>query len=496
MLLALKDEPESNPERLMAKGGFNAQVEVMNAASWLQSKGLVRIEETARMLYSLAKKQYAVRELPERVALKILDKEGGELPVSELSRAKKLKGGEASVALGWLKRKKWADIVKEEGETWVVLREAGKRALKTTGDDEELIQRLAQGEVPSEECDEKIIADLKRRKDVLKEHPVIERTITITDEGLSLVKQGLRVKETVSQLTPEMIQSGQWKDVELRPYDVNAFAPAVFGGRIHPLREIIEEIRRIFMDMGFTEIGGDFAESCFWNMDVLFVPQDHPARDEQDTLYTDLEPYAFPDKKLMGQIKDVHLNGGDTGSCGWGGQWTEEEAGKMILRTHTTVNTIRHLSRNPDPPQKVFSVDRVFRKETPDSTHLPEFMQIEGIVLEENASFDMLVGLLGDFYARIGFPEVRFRPGYFPYTEPSMEVEVYFNDRWMELGGSGIFRPEVTEPFGIKHPVLAWGLGLERLAMLRHDIKDIRELYTSDIRWLRHRPLKIAGDGR
>jgi phenylalanyl-tRNA synthetase alpha chain len=138
---------------------------------------------------------------------------------------------------------------------------------------------------------------------------------------------------------------------------------------------------------------------------------------------------------------------------------------------------------------KVFSIERNFRNETLDSTHLPEFYQIEGIVMEENASFPMLIGVLKEFYHRMGFEKVKVRPAYYPYTEPSMDVIVWFNDTWLELGGSGIFRPEVTEPLGVKHPVLAWGLGLERLAMLKLGMNDIRKLYISDIDWLRKVPM-------
>jgi phenylalanyl-tRNA synthetase alpha chain len=253
---------------------------------------------------------------------------------------------------------------------------------------------------------------------------------------------------------------------------------------------LIEKIRLIFLEMGFTEISGDYIESCFWNMDALFIPQDHPARELQDTFYL-AEPKTMPvdDEVLMEKIKAIHENGGETGSSGWGYTWSRDEAERALLRTHTTVNTIRYLSEHPEPPQKVFSIGRVFRKETLDSTHLPEFHQIEGIVLEEKASFRMLIGVLKEFYRMMGFEEIRIRPSYYPYTEPSMDVEVKFKGKWLELGGSGIFRPEVTEPFGVKFPVIAWGLGLERLAMLTLGLDDIRMLYISDIEWLRSCPL-------
>ena len=180
-------------------------------------------------------------------------------------------------------------------------------------------------------------------------------------------------------------------------------------------------------------------------------------------------------------MKEIHENGGDTGSTGWGGEWSREMAEQAMLRTHTTVNSIKYISKHPEAPAKVFSLSRIFRKESIDATHLPEFTQIEGIVIDENANFDMLISLVKEFYAKMGFDQIRIRPAYFPYTEPSLELEVFFNGKWMELGGAGIFRPEVVEPFGVKCPVLAWGFGFERLAMLKWNITDIRDLYISDI---------------
>lgn len=243
--------------------------------------------------------------------------------------------------------------------------------------------------------------------------------------------------------------------------------------------------------MGFEEIQGNYVESSFWNMDVLFIPQDHPAREMQDTLYCK-HPAKLPidDKKLLENIKNVHENGGATGSTGWRYDFSTIEGTRALLRTHTTINTIRYLYNHPNPPCKVFSIGRVFRKENIDPTHLPEFYQIEGIVHEKNASFRQLIGILKEFYKRMGFEKIRCRPGYFPYTEPSMEVDVFWNNKWMELGGSGIFRPEVTEPVGVKNPVLAWGLGLERLAMLKYGLTDMRRLYVSDLAWIRETPLK------
>jgi phenylalanyl-tRNA synthetase alpha chain len=236
--------------------------------------------------------------------------------------------------------------------------------------------------------------------------------------------------------------------------------------------------------MGFTEIKGEAVQSSFWNFDSLFQPQDHPAREMQDTFHlssTSELPVEYKDK-----VCAAHENGGETGSNGWGGKWSEEIACKNVLRTHTTALTIKYLADNPDAPVKAFSIDRAYRRETIDPTHTPEFEQLEGVVMDKDMSFSNLLGCLSEFYHRMGFEDVRFRPGYFPYTEPSVEPEVYVDGLgWVELGGAGVFRKEVTAPLGIKYPVLAWGLGVSRLAMLKLGLKDLRQLYHSDIDWLR-----------
>jgi phenylalanyl-tRNA synthetase alpha chain len=330
------------------------------------------------------------------------------------------------------------------------------------------------------------ISSLTARKNVIKEKDIITSTIVLTDYGQNVLAKGFELKKEISQITSSVIKNNTWKENIIRPYDIDAFAPAIYGGKPHPLVDLISKIRQIFFEMGFHEIYGDFVESCFWNMDVLFIPQDHPAREMQDTLYCKKpSDIIIKDNELLKKIAEVHENGGTTTSTGWGYTFSKKEGERALLRTHTTVNTIRYLYENPEPPAKVFSIGRVFRKENIDTTHLPEFYQIEGIVHEKDTNFRQLIGVLKEFYKRIGFEKIRFRPGYFPYTEPSMEVEVFWNNEWMELGGSGIFRPEVTEPVGVNNPVLAWGLGLERLAMLKFGLSDIRSLYVSDLDWLR-----------
>lgn len=495
LLLALGDEKSLKPEKAMRKGGFAKEVEVMNAASWLRTKGLVLIHEESFHKVTLGRKTYSTQGLPERKVLEYLAKNDGAASLSELEEKGKLTKQEIGISIGWLNRKKWARIKKEDGETFVILSEMGKKAVGKKGEDEKIIDILARKEMDVEDIPRDVFKALKGRKDVISEREEVVRRLELTELGRTVADSGLELRREVSALTPGMLRSGKWKDVEFRKYDVNTFAPVPAGGRIHPVTNIIEKIRRIFLDMGFTEITGNYAELELWNMDALFIPQDHPAREEHDTFYVDtagkLDPLELVDDKDMDPYKvfsGIHENGGDTGSIGWGYKWSREKADKAILRTHTTVNTIRHCYNDPEPPIKVFSIEKVFRNESIDSTHLPEFHQIEGILVEEGASMNMLVGLLKEFYAKMGFTNIRVRPGYFPYTEPSLEVDVFYNNRWMELGGAGIFRPEVTEPAGIKEPVLAWGLGLERLAMLVLQRKDIRDLYISDVDWLRSVP--------
>jgi phenylalanyl-tRNA synthetase alpha chain len=247
-------------------------------------------------------------------------------------------------------------------------------------------------------------------------------------------------------------------------------------------------MREIMLEMGFTEIRGQIIQSSFWNFDALFQPQDHPAREMQDTFYLSTKA-LIPD---FTKVKEMHECGGDVGSTGWGGCWSPEIASQEVLRTHTTSVTIKYLADHPEPPVKAFGIDRVYRREAIDATHTPEFEQLEGIIMDRDVTFANLLAVLKEFYAKMGFEEVRFRPGYFPYTEPSVEPEVFIDGLgWVELGGAGVFRREVTAPFGIDYPVLAWGLGVSRVAMLKLGLKDLRLLYQPDIQWLREMPISL-----
>ncbi|MCX8173892.1 MAG: phenylalanine--tRNA ligase subunit alpha [Thermoplasmata archaeon] len=482
LLIALRGTeggPGIEVETLVDGKTFSSIQEVMNAASWLKTRDLVEISEKAVRFVGLGAegKRYLEEGLPERQLFEVCKREG-KIGMAE---AKELLGESFGIALMHLKN---AGAVVDGGTIKLPAGEVGEIEAKIR-EREEFLKVLA--EMKEETIlDRNLLNYLLKRKNVLAVKEKVVRKLALTENGAAVAAGISAIEEEVSQLTPELIQTGKWRDTKLRKYDVTRYAPRVYGGREHPLNQIASQVRKIFLSMGFTEIDYGIVQNAFWNMDALFVPQDHPARDMQDTFYLAFpEKMAVENEEWVEAVKQMHENGGDTGSEGWGYRWSRDEAEKTLLRTHTTVNTIRFLAEHPDEDAKVFSIARVFRNENVDATHLPEFMQIEGIVVEEGASLAMLIGVLREFYKRIGFPNVRFHPSYFPFTEPSLEVYTVLDGKTLELGGAGIFRPEVTAPFGVKKRVLAWGLGLERLAMLKYGFESLPEIYSNRLEVLR-----------
>jgi phenylalanyl-tRNA synthetase alpha chain len=269
-------------------------------------------------------------------------------------------------------------------------------------------------------------------------------------------------------------------------FNVSAKAEDAPLGKAHPLTLFAEKVRRSMSELGFEEMEGSIVESCFWNFDALFQPQDHPARELADTFYLYGEA-PLPDKKLVERVKESHEKG-------WKYSWQEKEAKQTVLRTHTTCLSARYLAAMKDKtPRKYFSIGKVFRNEATNYKHLAEFYQVEGIIAWENATFRDLLGTLKQFYKKLGFEKIRFRPSFFPYTEPSLEVDVFFEPRkqWLELGGAGVFRPEVSIPLAGVYPVLAWGLSLERPLMLMLGIEDIRTFYRNDIDFLKSARVEV-----
>jgi len=236
-------------------------------------------------------------------------------------------------------------------------------------------------------------------------------------------------------------------------------------------------------------MSGPLIESDFWDMDALFMPQFHSARDIHDAYYIKDAPRPDLPRKIVEKVRSVHENGGETGSKGWRYDFDVDQTHQSLLRTQTTACSARMLgSGNVKIPGKYFAVARNFRYDVIDATHLPDFNQTEGIILGEDLNFRHLVGLLQLFAREFAdAQEVRIVPGYFPFTEPSAELFAKHPKLgWIELGGAGLFRPEVVEPLlGRYVPVLAWGLGIDRIAMLKLGLNDIRELFSHDVEFLR-----------
>jgi phenylalanyl-tRNA synthetase alpha chain len=482
VLAALTDAPKVFDAVVSSSGLLPDQVR--RSISWLSSKGLVTTTEVTSAVLKLNGIP------PELIFLESLREGGGEASVARLRNALGEDRG-FSAAMGRAVSAGWVEV-KEGMMGQIVLlkdKEAGK-------DLERLVSLLKNGanEASVPQAQKETVADLVKRGLVeRKESKTV--SVTITPDGVEALKSA--EDHGFEKLTPEIISSirATGLDVKLRPLDVTASAPQFHPGRRHPVKEIIAEVREVYLSMGFAEILGESVQPAFWNFDALFTPQDHPARDLQDTFYIkNLHDEKISRSGVVANVAAAHEAGWQTGSKGWRYKWNVEEARRLVLRTHNTAVTIQATRDSGGAETRVFSVAKVYRNEPLDYKHLAELHQMEGIVIGDGLNLRHLMGVLTKFYGKLGMSGVKLWPSYFPYTEPSMQVMVYYDKvgKWLEMGGSGLFRPEVTWPLGVKKPVIAWGCGLERLLMLRLGMEDIRELYNNDLGWLRERR-EIAG---
>ena len=449
---------------------------VVKAAYWLKEKNGVEIIEESRTDYSLSEEgeRFLGEGFPEQ---NVLEKAGKEASCSKLSRE------ELSIGIPWAKRKGWIEFSEKHGEKCLKLSEAGKKAVGKEYPEQTALEKVKEGKAA--EVKTELLEELAKRGNVSKKESR-SLTIKLTEEGKKLLKEAGEGESEVNVLTPEMIRTGEWSKLKLRAYDVKTPGEPVYAGKTHPLQALIGRISEIFLEMGFTEMDGPEIESSFWNFDALFQPQDHPARELADTFYLEKpSKFELPSAELVKKVRKAHKKG-------WKYNWSAKKAEQPVLRTHTTAVSGRFLAKTGSgelkAPAKYFSIGRVYRNEAIDFKHLAEFHQVEGIVVWENASFTDLLGCLKEFYRKLGFEKIRFRPSYFPYTEPSLEVEVWFEPKkaWLEFGGAGIFRPEVSLPLWGKYPVLAWGLSLERPLMMLMGLDDIRTFYKNNLGFLRN----------
>ncbi len=459
----------------------------LRALEFLKNKNIASIDVKEKQLIILGINgvYYQKKGLPERKLLDALsDKKS--IPLGEIKNVCELNENEAKISVGVLKKKALVEI--KEGR---VVLNASDSEVKKEMLEEKLLKKIPIGLDELEPEEKFAFESLKNRKDIIEIKTEKKISAKLTDFGEKISKENIE-EDMIEQLTPKIIASSSWKTKKFRRYDIVSSVPKIYGGKKHFVNQSIEYGKKIWLEMGFKEMYGPIADSSFWIFDALFTAQDHPVREMQDTFFIKDVSAKLPDKKLIEAVKKSHESGVG-GSRGWQYKWNEENAKKVVLRTHTTGISAHTLSslKKEDLPMKFFALGKVFRNETVDWKHGFEFYQTEGIVVDENANFRNLLGYLKEFYKKMGFEKIKFVPSFFPYTEPSVEIQVFHPERkeWIELGGAGIFRPELTIPLlGKAIPVLAWGQGFDRIIMDAYKIKDLRELYANDIKLLRDKP--------
>jgi phenylalanyl-tRNA synthetase alpha chain len=476
------------------------------AVEWLLAKGLLTVKSETRTpvvsLTSIGEVYFEQSSPVERVlaAAREASGSGKRLSISDFPAQAGLDPTDVSKAVGRLKK---------EGALLVV--QGG--CLESTGRPSPSAESMRALLRQLHEAPRELESFSEPHRQLIQEHAVrrgnarepfrvddrVARSYTLSPAGVSaadyLARQG--VVEEISQLSPELLKDGSWRRKRFRKYTISLRAPRIGVGKKHPYREFLDNVKTQLVSMGFREMRGSLVETEFWNMDALFMPQFHPARDIHDVYFIKEPTHACLEKAsppngeqnsmLQGRVAATHQSGWKTGSTGWGYQFDKTRTNRLVLRSQGTAVSARTLAANPTVPGKYFSIARCFRYDQVDATHATDFFQVEGIVLGEDINFRALLGLLNLFAREVAqAKEVKFLPAYFPFTEPSVELHVrHPRLGWMELGGAGLFRPEVTLPLGVNVPVIAWGLGLDRMAMVALGIHDIRELFTDNLDLIR-----------
>ncbi len=467
------------------------------AFSWLSAKGLIKeIDRSVKVVYEITdfgRKALTEGLVTERIFTFLAENGAHTLP--EIAEKLQIENSEVGSAFGSLSSKKAVALNSE--------RKAEK--ISDSLPDEVKMQRsLLERASESGELDEKslspeekkVISQMSKKRGAsqspfkLSEKEIV--IYTLTEDGNS-AKEALKkaniTGEEFGVLTSDMLKSGSWRNGSFRPYGVDAPTSRLIPGRRNAYASYLEWVKNKLTALGFEEFDGPLVENEFWNGDALFMPQFHSARDIHDVYYVKDPRHAKKiDEPWLSQVAKVHEDGWTTNSRGWGYSFDHEFTRRQILRSQGTVLSAHQLTK-AKVPGKYFGIVRCFRYDQVDATHGADFYQTEGIVLGNDVNLRNLLGLLKMFAEEIaGAEEVKYVPGYFPFTEPSIEVHIKHPVLgWFELGGSGIFRPEVTKPLGIDVPVLAWGLGIDRMALMHLGLNDLRELFTPDIDSVRTR---------
>lgn len=499
-VLAAMDVPGSplvQNEETLAKNSSLEVAQVGAALGRLQIKGLVSIlSEVTRQIVSLTEtgERYFQRYTPMvRIisALRAAADTGAQLSIKDIQQREELDAAELSGAVGELKQE---GIIKVAAGGIVELTGSSSA---TADDLQKLIKYVHEGAKLLSEfapAEQTLIGKFAQKRgkpnEPFRVDDRISRVYGVTETGKAVLQQSRRegVREEVARLTPEMLKDGSWRNARFRKYTIGLSPARIPAGKKHPYREFLDLVKTKLTAMGFEEMRGGLVENEFWNMDALFMPQFHPARETHDVYFVKEPGHSAPIREpFLSQVAQAHENGGKTGSSGWNYTFDRMRTRRLVLRSQGTAVSARTLAASPKVPGKYFSIARCFRYDQVDATHAPDFFQIEGIVLGPDINFRTLLGLLTLFAREVAqAQEIRFAPAYFPFTEPSVELHVrHPRLGWIELGGAGLFRPEVTRPLGIEVPVIAWGLGLDRMAMVALEIHDIRDLFSGDLEMIR-----------
>lgn len=504
-MIQLKENEAKTLKALEGKGG-NASLEdiigatsldhsaAMRALLSLSASSLVETSKKDRRIVVLTEEgtQSAAKGLPERRLVEAAVAAGGRAVLSRLLDEAGIEESFLPVALGWIRRKNWATLADEEGQ-----RVLHASSTPGVGLDEQLLKFLAgSGRTDFQDIPPALVKEIGtlQKRGLLEMEQKALISASLTERGWNVIREGILVAQEVSSLTPELIASGRWREVSLSKYNIDARPLKKWPGKKQPYRRFLDDLKTRLVSLGFIEMEGPTVELMFFNCDALFMPQDHPAREIHDIYFVKNPKFGTLNRyaTFLRKVKLTHQNGWKTGSSGWGYTYNTEDAKRLVLRSHGTALSARMLvSEQLEIPGKYFSTVRCYRPEFVDRTHLTEFNQVEGIVAGEGLTLRDLLGVLERFAIDIaGASSVKFNPDYFPFTEPSVELVAYKKGYgWLEFGGSGIFRPELTKPLGVEVPVIAWGLGVDRLYMMKEGIGDMRKLFTLDLDWMRRKEL-------
>ncbi|MFC1850811.1 phenylalanine--tRNA ligase subunit alpha [candidate division CSSED10-310 bacterium] len=494
IILILTGDKATSDETLHEETDLD-EGQLRRALGWLKTKEIITImSEKLDQFVSLTERgeQFADKGTPEvRIASEL--QAGKQIHMKDVKNQPDFDPEEISKAVGNLKKSNVLTV--ERGFLKIV----DFQALAHFNATQDLLRQLAGGSKVSfqeltsaqQEIVNKGFRKRGKSKGTFWIDDQVTRTYGLTEKGQK-IKKLLHILdiplEEIGQLTPAHLKDHTWKGKSFRKYTITMPSPRLIVGRKHPYREFLDRLKIKLIGMGFAEMKGNIVENEFWNMDALFMPQFHSARDIHDVYFLKKPLKAQElEEPFARAVAQCHENGAETGSSGWGYQFARERSRRLILRSQGTVLSARTLASKPNIPGKYFAIARCFRYDNIDATHAPDFFQIEGIVLGKDINFRHLLGLLKLFAEEVArAKEVKYLPAYFPFTEPSVEVHIKHEQLgWMEMGGAGLFRPEVTRPLGVDVPVIAWGLGVDRMAMVALGIQDIRNLFSTDLDLIR-----------